>query len=272
MSKLLVPLLASVIAAALAGGQAHAQVKKHELTVLPIVNSQSGKVEGAIALEPAGRTTHNARWRFGSNTLESAFGLSSGQSLALLCDGQGGIPSRMDRLSGSCALGAIGPASASFGNRNARVGVAVSRNQNNLPGWLAQGRYTRSDQTDFALFAEYNLGRNGVVSIAGTTAKARLITAAELPQLSGQWNSMGLSLGAGIGNFRANVFGRVVDVPGQPGRWEGFGVGLTWRTPWSGQLSVGAENIVTRGRNPFAVQGKDENGGTVPYVRYQQDL
>ena len=75
------------------------------------------------------------------------------------------------------------------------------------------------------------------------------------------------------GAFRANVFGRVVEVPGQPGKWEGFGVGLTWRTPWSGQLSVGAENVVTRGKNPFAPPtAKGEEEGTVPYVRYQQDL
>ena len=67
------------------------------------------------------------------------------------------------------------------------------------------------------------------------------------------------------------MFGRVIEVPGQPGKWEGFGVGLTWRTPWSGQLSVGADNVVTRGKNPFA-PSKGEEEGTVPYVRYQQDL
>ncbi|PJK09209.1 hypothetical protein CO614_02005 [Lysobacteraceae bacterium NML120232] len=272
MKKRLLPLLLTGLAATLTAQSVPAQMRRSDLTVLPIVNSKSGKVEGAIALEPDGRHASNARWRFGSNTLESAFGLSSGQSLALLCDGRGGIPSRMDRLSDSCALGAIGPASASFGNQNARVGVAIGRSQGSLPSWVTQGQLARSDQTDLALFAEYNLGRNGVVSIAGTTAKARLMTAAELPQVSSQWNSLGLSLGAGVGNFRANVFGRVVDVPGQPGKWQGFGVGLTWHTPWSGQLSVGAENVVTRGRNPFAVQGKGEDEGTVPYVRYQQGL
>lgn len=265
-------LLTLGLTAALAASPLAAQVKS-DVTVLPIVNSQSGKVEGAIALEPTGRPANTARWRFGSKSLESAFGLSSGQSLALLCDGKGGIPSRMDRLSDSCALGAIGPASAaSFGNRNARVGVAVGRSQNTSPAWMVLGPRAASDQTDLALFAEYNIGRSGVVSIAGTTAKARLMSSAELPLATSEWNSLGLSLGAGVGNFRASVFGRVVEVAGQPGKWEGFGVGLTWRTPWSGNLSVGAENVVTRGRNPFAPQSKGEEEGTVPYVRYQQDL
>ena len=272
MKTRFLPLLVLGIAAAMAGTPVAAQVKKNDVTLLPIVNSKSGRVEGAIALEPTGRPATTARWRFGSNSLESAFGLSSGQSLALLCDGSRGMPSRMDRLSDTCSLGTIGPASASYGNRNARVGVAVGKGRDSLPGWIAAGQRSRSDQTDLALFAEYNLGRNGMVSIAGTTARARLISPAELPLAADHWNSLGLSVGGGIGNFRANVFGRVIEVPGQPGKWEGFGVGLTWRTPWSGQLSVGAENVATRGRNPFAPQVKGEEEGTVPYVRYQQDL
>ena len=62
----------------------------------------------------------------------------------------------------------------------------------------------------------------------------------------------------------------MVNVPGESDVWQGLGLGLTWRTPWSGQLSVGAENVITRGKNPFANSEQDE--GTVPYVRYQQDL
>lgn len=58
--------------------------------------------------------------------------------------------------------------------------------------------------------------------------------------------------GGGYGNFGANIVGRVVNVPGESAVWKGLGLGLTWRTPWNGQLSVGADNVVTRGRNPFS--------------------
>ena len=78
--------------------------------------------------------------------------------------------------------------------------------------------------------------------------------------------------GGGYGAFSANVIGRVVDVPGQPEKWEGLGLGLTWRTPWSGQLTVGAENVISRGKNPFAPNNESNSDGTIPYVRYEQDL
>ena len=111
-----------------------------------------------------------------------------------------------------------------------------------------------------------------MVSIGGTWARAKLIPAGEMPNLADHWNSKSITLGAAYGNFGANIVGRVVDTPGQPGQWEGLGVGLTWRTPWSGQLTVGAENVVTRGKNPFAPGNGEKDEGTVPYVRYEQDL
>ena len=64
----------------------------------------------------------------------------------------------------------------------------------------------------------------------------------------------------------------MIDVPGQSNQWRGIGLGLTWRTPWSGQLTVGADNVVTRGKNPFAAPAGADEQGTTPYVRYEQDL
>ena len=93
------------------------------------------------------------------------------------------------------------------------------------------------------------------------------------PAVADRWDSKSLSVGGGYGPFSANVVGRVVEVPGQPdGKWEGLGLGLTWRTPWSGQLTVGAENVVTRGKNPFSPGNGTADEGTMPYVRYEQGL
>jgi hypothetical protein len=123
------------------------------------------------------------------------------------------------------------------------------------------------------VFGQKNIGREGFVSIGGTFAKARLVPLSDAaPGLADEWDSKTLSVGGGYGAFSANIIGRVVDVPGQPEKWQGLGLGLTWRTPWSGQLTVGAENIVTRRKNPFAPNNESNGDGTVPYVRYEQDL
>src|SRR5690606_41797337 len=110
------------------------------------------------------------------------------------------------------------------------------------------------------------------VSIGGAWGRARLIPARDVPALADRWSSRSITVGAGIGDFGANIVGRVVGTPNDPGQWEGLGVGLTWRTPWSGQLTVGAENVVTRGKNPFSRSSSDQDEGTIPYVRYEQDL
>ncbi len=81
-------------------------------------------------------------------------------------------------------------------------------------------------------------------------------------EVTDRWTTKSVTIGAGVGNFGANIIGRVVDTPGLPGQWEGLGVGLTWHTPWSGQLTVGAENVVTRGKNPFAPGDGDKDEGT----------
>ena len=91
---------------------------------------------------------------------------------------------------------------------------------------------------------------------------------AEAPDVGA--NAEGLDVPA-IGELGHGI-GRVIESPQDPGRWEGLDLGLSWRTPWRGQLSVGAENVVTRGRNPFAPRSDDKDEGAIPYVRYQQDL
>ena len=271
--RLLPTLLFAALTLAVSGGQAHAQARKG-VTVIPVVNNTNGKVEGMFVLEPTGKANNGARWRFGSNSLESAFGLSSGESLALLCGGKGGIPNRMDRLSDDCSLGSITPkgVTASLGNRNGRVGVGVGKGRDSLPGWLSSNAGAKVEENDLAVFGQKNVGREGFVRIGGAVARARLVPIADVPAMADRWNSKSLSVGGGYGAFSANIVGRVVDVPGQPGKWEGLGLGLTWRTPWSGQLTVGAENVVTRGKNPFSPNNATGDEGTVPYVRYEQDL
>ncbi len=275
----------TLLALACASGAGHAQAKqgKRDSALVPVLNKDSGKLEAFLVLEPT-TTTAGTRWRFGSTTLEATYGLQTGDSLALLCDRRNGIGSEIVQLANSCVLASLdndnsgsgsrhGTAAASISRNGGKVGVAVGSGRDTLPAWLAPNKVNNKvDQNDFSLFAEKNIGRDGFVSVGGTVARVRLVPAADVPQLADQWNTRSLSVGAGYGSFGANIVGRVVNVPGESNVWKGLGLGLTWRTPWSGQLSVGADNVVTRGKNPFSATSGQEDEGTVPYVRYQQDL
>ena len=275
-------LAATLLALACASGVAQAQTKqaKRDPVLVPVLNKTTRKLEAVLLLEPTATTSG---WRFGSTTLEATYGLQTGDSLALLCDRRNGIGSEIVQLANACVLASLdgdnagngsrhGTAGATLSRNGNKVGVAVGSGRDTLPAWLAPNKLNNKvEQNDFSLFAEKNFGRDGFVSVGGTVARIRLVPAADVPQLADQWNTRSLSIGGGFGSFGANIVGRVVNVPGESNVWKGLGLGLTWRTPWSGQLSVGADNVVTRGKNPFSANGPADEG-TVPYVRYQQDL
>jgi hypothetical protein len=133
------------------------------------------------------------------------------------------------------------------------------------------------DSRNASLIGQVNLGTQSWVSIGGQLARVRLIPTAQLRGgLPPEWNSSSLSLGAGIGNFGGEITGQMIEVPGQASRYSSLGAGVTWRTPWRAKLSVGADNLVTRGKNPFGLPdarpAAESEEGRVPYVRYQQDL
>ncbi len=279
--------LALLIALGVATG-AHAQAKPRppqDSTVLPVWNKGSGKVEALLYLEPTGEQVAGARWHFGRNSLDAAFGLSSGDSLGLLCNSSRG--SSISGLASHCMLASLGDdddsvpgrhlsATTTFNRPGGRVGLSAGTGRDTLPAWLsgnAKAPAARVEQNDLTVFGQKNIGSEGFVSIGGTYAKARLVPLSDAsPALVDRWDSKSLSIGGGYGPFSANIIGRVVDAPGRAGKWEGIGLGLTWRTPWSGQLTVGAENVITRGKNPFSPRNESNDDGAIPYVRYEQDL
>jgi len=275
-------LLPSLVLALAATG-AHAQsAPADSSTVLPVWNHATGKVEALLLLEPASEANIGARLRFSESALDATFGLSAGDSLGLLCDRKAGISAAIGNLANHCMLAALGDDGVG-GSRRASLGLGLSRpgskvgftlgkGEDTLPAWLSPNGRSRVEQTDLTVFGKKNIGREGFVTIGGTVAKARLVPAADAPVLADRWNARSLSVGGGVGAFSGNIVGRVVDVPGQQSQWQGLGLGLSWRTPWSGQLTVGADNIVTRGKNPFSMPADAEDKGAVPYVRYEQDL
>lgn len=248
-----------------------------------------------------------ARVRLGNGQLQSTLKLEANSGLALLCDPHGGLMNTLGALAQHCLLGSLDTVIDPLGPY--RAGVR-SETRYDLPGGrfefsLGFGRYdfpasqplaqsavpqfapmqawqqqlpglsllgARLERNDLGLGAQFDLGDNGWVAIGGTVARARLIPAGEALGLR-QWDSAELSVGAGYGPFSGAITRRVIDAAGQEGSWGGLDIGFTWRTPWRARLTVGAQNLATRGKNPWGLSDEDaDTTGRVPYVRYQQDL
>jgi hypothetical protein len=56
--------------------------------------------------------------------------------------------------------------------------------------------------------------------------------------------------------------------------WGGVDLGVSWRTPWEGVVSLGAKGTVSRNKPPRLLDPNavDDVVDSMPYVRYEQDL
>ncbi len=85
-------------------------------------------------------------------------------------------------------------------------------------------------------------------------------------------DQLSLSLGLDAGSLRGAIVGHVIssDDPAFAGkRWTTLDLGVSWRTPWSGELSVGAQNLWSGSSN--SPRDADVQART-PYIQYRQDL
>ena len=88
-----------------------------------------------------------------------------------------------------------------------------------------------------------------------------------------------LSFGVDHGAISGILTGRTMaPQAGLPGnfdaerRWNSIDLGVTWRLPWSGSLSVGAQNLWSSGTPVNTPVGPEPDQSRTPYVQYHQDL
>jgi len=89
-----------------------------------------------------------------------------------------------------------------------------------------------------------------------------------------------LSFGVDHGSLSGMLIGRTMEPQvGIPGgsltpdrRWNSIDLGVTWRLPWRGQLSVGAQNLWSSGTSTNTPVGPEPDQSRTPYVQYHQDL
>lgn len=95
------------------------------------------------------------------------------------------------------------------------------------------------------------------------------------------FNQASVGVGLRYGSFSGMVVGRMLGpadpINGIQQRWSGLDLGISWRTPWQAELSVGAQNVWSSGSlpnlaDPAVTREIDANQARVPYVQYHQDL
>jgi hypothetical protein len=124
----------------------------------------------------------------------------------------------------------------------------------------------------------WSLNTLGALSVSGSLAES-LLRSPTLPQGRAQDRAaLGISLSRGT--LSGGLVGHV-NSQSQAGLatagWGGLDLGVTWRTPWSGQFVFGTRNLVTYGDesqlpDPAANKALDESRERTPYVEYRQDF
>jgi len=136
--------------------------------------------------------------------------------------------------------------------------------------------YALESEASIFTRARWNLGDAAALDIAATLGRSRLSQAGSrlAPGLPGvDLDQLSLSLGMDVGSLRGAIVGHVLssDDPMLAGRrWTALDLGVSWRMPWSGELSVGAQNLWSSSP-PDPARDTDAQART-PYIQYRQDL
>ena len=248
----------------------------------------------------------------GNHSLEAALKLDRGPALALLCNESVGLATTLASLSEHCLLAPWTPGEHDAlidSARSTRLEAGWSSNRLGLDltfglAWLDSGRLqpygldAGSLPALAALFSPgqpaapellgarllsrgvgvrglFDLGSQRWLSFGGSLSQNRLESAFLGASPLRRFDSSALSVGLGQGNIYGELTGHMADLPGSDAFWGGLDVGISWRTPWDAQLTVGARNLISRGSNPWLLDdgnALDESESRVPYVRYRQDL
>lgn len=241
--------------------------------------------------------------------LRSSLQLDGDAGLALLCEGRRGIAGTLGALGERCLLATLGHDDPLLGgsSRGANLGLGW-RSPNQVfdlsfgLSWLeldaapearlhALGQDNPSanllgtgldilgidarhfESRGMHLDSLINLGPQARMLLGGDLGRSRVHGFDGTPL---DWESAALSLGLGLGDFSGQLTGRLIELPRDGSHWTTLDIGLSWRTPWRGELSVGARNVLggaDHARWPLSdLPALEDSTARVPYVRYQQDL
>ncbi|WP_233843724.1 hypothetical protein [Dyella sp. 2HG41-7] len=179
---------------------------------------------------------------------------------------------------------------ATYNSGRYSLGVSVAQDQSPnatplprvLPGAVpgVNGLTDFDNSTQVNARGRYALNGNSGVLLGASMGRIHLLPG-NLMGLS-TLDQRALSFGVEHGSVSGNIVGRTMQPEpgmGVPGtlnadrRWNSIDLGVTWRLPWQGSLSFGAQNLWSSGNATSTPAGPPEpDQSRTPYVQYHQDL
>ncbi|MCW8807141.1 MAG: hypothetical protein OQK79_03375 [Rhodanobacter sp.] len=142
----------------------------------------------------------------------------------------------------------------------------------NTPG--VDGLSGFDSSTQFMAHGRLALGSKSGIDLGASVGLIRLLPGNVLGVSA--LDQRALSFGVDHGPLSGTLVGRTMQPqPGMLGadrRWNSIDLGVTWRLPWRGQLSVGAQNLWSSGTPANTPVGPEPDQSRTPYVQYHQDL
>lgn len=123
-------------------------------------------------------------------------------------------------------------------------------------------------------------GIGGNISLSEESRIGVALALSQMPRLENSPDIGRMQLSWAYGSFSADMATQMIrqGLESVSPWWAGMDLGLTWRTPWSGVISLGARNLVSSGDPPRFndPRAKEPSEADVfsrtPYVRYEQDF
>jgi len=129
---------------------------------------------------------------------------------------------------------------------------------------------------DVALSGTWRWTPGSALSVTAGVGQSSLVGPHPIPL---EFEHAALGVGLSRGAFSGRLTGRVTrpnTLTGLDQPWAGLDIGIAWRTPWRGELSFGARNLITRGADPTlsdpSTTELEQAVTRTPYVQYKQDL
>lgn len=248
----------------------------------------------------------------GGSTAQTALQFDPDAGMALLCNGSVGLAASLGTLGEDCLLASLGESDVllratspglRFGGGWQSAGGSVDLSFGlswldsslaeplvdeidgfgalGAAGWTGSSVLSRLvgaqlEAQQLQLGAQFNLSGQRRLTLSGSLASQQFTPAGGGMPL--HWDSATVTFGVGYRGITGQLTGRLLELPDQGTSWSGLDLGVSWRTPWRADISVGARNVIGSGTSdpgkwPLAeLPAMEDPTARVPYVRYRQDL